>query len=413
MDDAGTRRRRGRRIVCGALAVVVAAQAAADAELPDFMLKPSPQHVRVMCYNVLWDSIFEDGDPNNHIWREFDRSDQFVRMITALNPDIICLQEINSDRDPQDVGDILNAAIPLGGSQLWRMHKGSDNVIASRWDLTLLRTDTIPTTNRGQAMALVNLPDALFDRDLYLMNAHFKAGGTSTDINRRQTHADAIVNWMRDIRTPGGNITLSSRTAILVLGDLNVYDTDPHYHLTTLLTGDIVNQGTYGADSPPDWDGTTATDVLPLHNGVGPDIWTWRDDSGSFNPGAIDRVIYSDTVMSVGNSFVLNTTTMSPGDLAAAGLLASDVVIDAAIGHYDHVPLIVDFEIEANPPGDADGDGDVDLADFAAMVPCLSGPLEAAGFVPPSTACRSIFDDDADTDVDLRDWSAFQAAFSD
>ena len=71
---------------------------------------------------------------------------------------------------------------------------------------------------------------------------------------------------------------------------------------------------------------------------------------------------------------------------------------------------MVDFEIAANPFGDADGDGDVDLADYAAMVPCLSGPYQANGFIAPSAACRSAFDGDADTDVDLRDWGTFQAA---
>ena len=199
-------------------------------------------------------------------------------------------------------------------------------------------------------MAPVDLPDGTYAYDLYLMNAHFKAGSGSDNINRRQQHADAIIHWTGDAQTSGGYINLPAGTPIVVLGDLNVYDTDPAYQLTTLITGDVVDEGTYGSDWPPDWDVSDDTDALPLHNGVGPDFWTWRDDSGSYNPGATDRIIYSDSVIAVDNSFVLNTKTMSPADLAAAGLQANDVVLQPAIGYYDHLPMVVDLLAAGSPP---------------------------------------------------------------
>ena len=379
----------------------------ARAELPEFMRKPSPRHLRVLCYNVNWDSIFEDDDPDNHPWREYDMSDQFVRVVTAVDPDIVCLQEINQYRDAQDVADILDAAVPFGAGGYWRAHKGSDNVIAARWDLSMGLTDTVPSTNRGQAMALIELPDPAYDNDLYLMNAHFKAGGSASDIQRRQQHADAIIHWIGDIKTPGGYIDLPGGTPILVLGDLNVYSTDPHYHLTTLLTGDIVYESTYGADLAPDWDETDSTDTLPLHNGVGPDVWTWRNDGGPYDPGALDRVIYTDSVIVVDKSFVLNTVTMSPEDLADAGLLFDDIVLDFAGGYYDHLPLVVDFYV-SGPPGDWDGDGGVDADDFAAFTNTMTGP-DNGPYLP---AYRSL-DFDEDLDIDLRDFAGLQAACAD
>jgi len=39
-----------------------------------FMQRPGGDAIRVMSYNVNWDSIFPDDDPNNHDFREFDRA---------------------------------------------------------------------------------------------------------------------------------------------------------------------------------------------------------------------------------------------------------------------------------------------------------------------------------------------------
>ena len=361
-----------------ALLLVAVCAARADAQTGTFVDRQSPTDLRVVDYNINWDSIFEDGDPDNHEWREYDMSDEFVRIVQALNPDILCLQEINFDRPAQDVADILDAALPLGDGIGWRSYIGSDDVILSRYDLSMTANDTIPTTNRDHAQALIDLPDGQVSYDLYLINAHFKAGGTSTDIARRQQHADAIVNWIRDCQNTGGNINLPSDTPIVVLGDLNVYDTDPAYQLTTLITGDIVDEGTYGSDYPPDWDATDNTDALPLHNAVGPDTYTWRDDSGSFNPGALDRVIYTDSVIAVSYSFVLNTTTMTAPELAATGLQANDVVLDPGSGYFDHLPIVVDFALPGGCTGDEDcDDGNPCTDDTCVDQQCVFTPNDA------------------------------------
>ena len=79
-----------------------------------------------------------------------------------------------------------------------------------------------------------------------------------------------------------------------VVGDFNIVEgLDP---LNTLIDGNIFDQSTYGADSPPDWDGSSSLDARPLHNIVGPDDYTWRNDSSQFDPGRLDYVIYTDSV---------------------------------------------------------------------------------------------------------------------
>jgi len=318
----------------------------------EFLEKTSLQHIRVMSFNVGWDSIFPDDDPQNDQWRRDSSGAEFARILKAVKPDIICLQEINPVRDPQQVGNILDAVLPLDNGQTWQTHSGQDNVIAARFKLGM-ETDTLiqggSITDFGHAMALVDLPYTGYENDLYLICAHFQAQGGQVNVEARQEHADAIISWLGDTKTPGGEIDLPFGTPIVVLGDFNVYDTDPAHHLTTLLSGDIEDEGRYGQDIMPDWDEAGLADALPRHNGVGEDVYTWRDDTLEFNPGALDRILYTDSVIVVENAFVLNTEVMTEEELEAAGLKAGDVMLDPETGRYDHLPLAVDISFRNVP----------------------------------------------------------------
>ena len=69
--------------------------------------------------------------------------------------------------------------------------------------------------------------------------------------------------------------------------------------------------------------------------------------------------------------------------------------------------------LRAHLPGDYDHDLDRDLDDFAEWHTCFSGPREADGFTTPSHPCRGTFDDDFDTDIDMRDLQKFLNRFLD
>jgi hypothetical protein len=63
--------------------------------------------------------------------------------------------------------------------------------------------------------------------------------------------------------------------------------------------------------------------------------------------------------------------------------------------------------------GDADGDGDIDFADFEDFAACMTGPLTdelARDDLPGGLCC--VFEADGDGDIDLDDFAAFQAAFT-
>ena len=148
----------------------------------------------------------------------------------------------------------------------------------------------------------------------------------------------------------------------MVLGDFNIVEAlDP---LDTLLSGNIAQNAVYGADSPPDWDGSANSMASALHNTTGPADYTWRDDFSEFDPGRLDYITYTDSVMAHQQSFVLNTVTMSAADRAAAGLLTNDSVYSGG-GFYDHLPVVADFLIPSPIESDFNNDGLVNSDDLS------------------------------------------------
>lgn len=314
-----------------------------------FLDKPGDETLRLMSYNVGWDSIFDPDDPLNHELREGNRVQSFVRIMRAVNPDIVCLQEINERRAETDLLAFINRVMQADGGNGWQVVHVRDTLITSHLDLVergfQLETRTV-LPNLDQAAALVDLPDDSYGRtDLYLICTHFKAGGGLADILLRVRQADAIMAHLRDFRMSGGPTRLSEGTPFVILGDFNIYDTDPARHFRTLVHGDIEDQGRYGEDWDPDWDGSPLRDARPSHNGLGEDYYTWRMDLSPFNPRALDRIIYSDSVLTVKNAFVLNTLLMSDEILALHDLEREDVLFDPETGTYDHLPVVVDFSI--------------------------------------------------------------------
>jgi hypothetical protein len=88
---------------------------------------------------------------------------------------------------------------------------------------------------------------------------------------------------------------------------------------------------------------------MPGLNAQGLRFYTWRDDSSSFRPGALDRILFTDSLLALVNTFVLDTTKLSEDALAEWGLHAADVLMNGGPGYYDHLPLVADFQFLAEP----------------------------------------------------------------
>jgi len=314
-----------------------------------FIDRPPGQVLRLVSYNVNWNSIFPDVNAR--------RSASFARLVAALDPDVLALQEIGESpregdaarapkRTAEDVSQLMTQLAPLPTGVSWYAFQAGDNVIASKYPLEMTRQRPTPAGHRDIAMVLVRLPRAAFPRDLYVVNTHHKCCGGNENEALRRKQSDAIASWVRDARLPGGDIDLPSGTPVVIVGDFNLVGGPQP--LQTLLEGDIFDEAAYGPDFRPDWDDTPLADARPPHNARGAEDWTWRDDTSEFAPGRLDFVVYTDSVLDAVHRFVLDTTTMTAEELEAAGLDKSDVLMDPERGVYDHLPVVVDFAFRAS-----------------------------------------------------------------
>ncbi|HSW45084.1 MAG TPA: endonuclease/exonuclease/phosphatase family protein, partial [Phycisphaerae bacterium] len=312
--------------------------------------KDSPQDIRIVTYNHAQNFIQTPS-----------RDAAFNRILTALGPDLICFQEFGSSVTQTTITNRLNAIMPLQSGS-WQVHLGllggTRTVIASRFPLTLKRTDTIPASStRGVTLALADLPNATYPRDIYLLGVHLKCCGVAggSEDASRQASADAIANWLGDARgvarSSGNNIVLAADTPMIALGDFNlVGGPQPE---NTLITGNIQNEAAYGPDVKGDWDNSNMTDLMPTDPFTS-DTFTWQG-SASYPPSRLDRFFFTDSVTTVTNSFILNTNTMTPAALAAAGLQAGDTLPDNS---SDHLPVAMDVRIVAAPECTTNGECD-------------------------------------------------------
>jgi endonuclease/exonuclease/phosphatase family metal-dependent hydrolase len=317
----------------------------AAAQPLDFVERQRPDEIRVLNWNVKQNSIFApDGE----------RHESFVRIAAALSPDILCLQEIDRPDAKERLVNIMSEAVP---GHAWAAHSVADNVVVSRFELLRMEgSEVVPYPlphlglddfHYGQAAVLVDLPDLISVRDIYLICVHNRSQAGPENIAMRQWQSDVIASSLRRLQGPANDGGLPPGTPIVILGDLNVLASetaDSLQHLSTLITGNIIDEASFGPDHRPDWDGSDLVDLKPRHNGRGSQSYTWRVDQLPFAPGALDRILYTDSVMRATHSFVLNTTTMSRDELDRAGLQEDDVLAGGVPGNFDHLPMVVDFD---------------------------------------------------------------------
>lgn len=295
----------------------------ADASFPVVPItvgRDDPGHLRIAGYNIENDRLFDGGATGA----------AFDRLFDAIDPDVWVLCEV-WDHGASEAADRVEELLPSSGDESWyAVKRDGGNVIVSR----------LPIIDSWEVLPGARITAALLDTgtdpDLLVVANHFSC---CTADENRQEQADALIAFLRDARSPGGEITLPTDTPIVATGDFNLVGL--RRQLETLLTGDIADNGAFGPDAPPDWDGSSFDVALGRH----PDarlVHTWRNDFSSFYPGRLDWLFFTGSVMTLHESVTVETRSMSTPALAAAGLLAGDTGTAS-----DHAPLVADVTLGA------------------------------------------------------------------
>lgn len=280
--------------------------------------RDDPGHVRIASYNIQQDGLFDGGFREGVLDRIFD----------AVDADVWVINEV-WNHSAAEVAAKVEQFRPSGVGESWSAVKlDQGNVIVSRY--AVLDSWLILPGARLTAVLLDLRPD--YDTDLLVVANHWSC--CTADANR-QNQADALTAFLRVARNPGGVITLAQGTPIVAAGDFNLVGWQAQLH--TLLTGDIADNTMWGPDSPPDWDGSPFKRTFPRHQDAR-FAYTWRNDFSSFYPGKLDYIVYTESAADLHNHFVVDTRTMTPASLAAAGLEASDTESGS-----DHSTVVADF----------------------------------------------------------------------
>jgi len=270
---------------------------------------------RLVTYNTLNTGILES-----------DRQPKFQRIIQALDPDIIALQEHS---EWNEIGDIISSWFP---EDTWYQgYTFRDLVVLSKYPII----NQANLINSERTMCALLQTDDPINPYLLILNSHFSCCDNDDD---RQEQVDELVQVLREWRlNDNGPFDLPEGTPMFHVGDFNFVGY--REQIETVTAGNIQDEGNYGSDFPLDWDGTAITDLFSRHTHKRM-AYTWRSDGSSFNPGKLDYVLYTNSNLSILNHFVLNTLAMPDSVLNEWELEAEDTN-EAS----DHLPRIVDFMV--------------------------------------------------------------------
>lgn len=260
-------------------------------------------------------------------------SDVFVRVLRALRPDVILLQELLAEQKAEEVKTLLDRELPNttddeGGWYVLFGEGGGDLrcAIASRFELQpIAALQLVPyPDNPERTLRIAGAEALLGDRRVLLTSLHMRCCG----------HAGSIEDQTREVEAAAvreaihGLLHDNRPTAVILGGDFNLVGS---LRPLLMLVDDV------------DLDGTDLAVADPMQLD-GRSNGTWSDRDQPFVPGRLDFITYSDATLKLLRGFVLDTTDLSPAVLAKHNLQRGDT--EAA---SDHFPVVVDFHWIAGP----------------------------------------------------------------
>ena len=271
----------------------------------------SADSMRLISWNVLYGNVLK-------------RPDIAGRILDALDPDVLFLQEMTDKDSANSIKSFLNSKLSDADNS-WNVLFGAGGgplrcAVASR-----LPIETV------DALALVPYPDRP-DRQVRI------AGGIVTGNGRRILLSSVHLKCCGSIGSREDDARLEEVTlinqavraasaadrfdAVVIGGDLN-------------LVGGYAPMRSLGAGI--DMDGTDLTILEPYRLDARSNT-TWADRNSAFAPGRLDFVLLSDVSLKASQAFVFDSADLSEEWLRTSSVAASD---SSTVS--DHFPIVVDL----------------------------------------------------------------------
>lgn len=379
--------------------------------------KSNPSDLRVMTWNVE-DGIRTEANKANTLtgWNGL------VRIVAGLRPDVLILQEtadngcggcVDTISELETVFDLFfnGGADPFLGGTVGIYVKQftpdydlpyvfvnpvndgfNRNVILSRYPFADLNGDGSATESdffvlpdayapagsviRGHMFAEIDLPDGVYEGDVVVGNAHFKAGGASSDLAQRLQEAQSSAYFIdyafngagvglpdpnNKILFPNPTTVLSDSTPVIWGGDWNEDEqTNGRKGPAEWMTRAAVTGGTDGTDR--DRSDSSYDDARDVFN----------NGRGTRNNSKLDYLAWQDSIVEgTTRQFVFDSSSVSNTSQLPEPVRTFPSVPDlATVFASDHKPVIIDFQLPlavAGPCNDADLTapfGTLDLSDI-------------------------------------------------
>lgn len=282
-----------------------------------------------------------------------NNQDAFRRVVAALAPDVLLLDEIHFTVTPEDLARFTRDLAPNGEGWAWWLASGG-----GRQRTAVGASGREVRGERG--MGRIGYPPGALEGWLGEVGDEPEVPGMAPPSVLARVEAEG------GLSATGAWVTVDGRDVLFVPVDLQSagYDGSPRDRLRELQARTLNQAIAAALDERPGAGLVVAGDLnvvgsaRPLHElrrglGVGGrdlevarterlrdrSLATWRSTWGEdpFSPGRLDYLLYRGAVLRVERAFLFDAADMSEGARESLGILESDTE------KSDHLPLVVDF----------------------------------------------------------------------
>jgi endonuclease/exonuclease/phosphatase family metal-dependent hydrolase len=268
--------------------------------------------IRIVSWNVRRGRLMEDPEP-------------FARVLAALDPDVVLIQELLEKTTAPELAALLDERVIKRGGARWNVVIGAGGgdlrcAVASRAGLrNFTAIDPLPLPDAPDrsvrvAAAEVDLPGG----KIVAVSVHLTCCGHagSFEDRTRQVEADAVARALR------AAFAQQRPDPLIIGGDLNL--------VGSRRPLDLLGEGL-------DTDGRDLA-VAQGYQLFGLTDATWADPESPFGPGRLDFVLFSDAALFLERAVPLESRDVAEQWRQRRGLRPDDTEKAS-----DHLPLVVDL----------------------------------------------------------------------